>query len=211
MTRSSARHLLPLFIACVSLSGCAENIGEVTLDAENETNDEDGDDDDKKEGKVRHSSSDGVTMTLVDSTDEEAWVYLDLDAADEGEASGELDEDESGWDLGLRRFEIKLNGGISGDEEVELGYSENADFDALSEPPQDLVWITDGDTVDEDGQAVLAFDDWYDYNVMTHTLAPKARVYFVRTSNAQLFKLAIVDYYSTAGSPGHLAFKWAPI
>ncbi len=207
MTRSSGIRLLPFALTFASLLACAEDIGADTQDQEEESAESAAEDD----GLITHADENGVTMTVVDSTDEEAWVYLDLDAAAGGATSGELEEGDKGWDLGVRRFEVMLNGGVSGDANVEVAYSEGVAFEAVSELPQGLTWVRDGDALDEEGQPVLAFGDWYDYDVMTHTLSPKERTYFVRTSDDAIYKLALVDYYSDAGSPGFLSFQWTSL
>ncbi len=209
MTKPSPpRTILPIVLTFASVLACAEDIGADTQEMEEES----AESADEEDNLITHDVADGVTRTVVDSTDEEAWIYLDLDdAAAAGEGSGELDEGESGWDLGLRRFEIKLNGGSSGDASVEVAYSDSVAFGSVKELPQGLTWIQDGDALDEEGQPILAFGDWYDYDVMTHTLSPKERTYFIRTTDDAIYKLGLLDYYSDAGSPGFLSFQWSAL
>ena len=205
MRRHRTIHIAALLLACANPLACAEDLSEVSEGGEG------GETGDSEDGKILHSAADGATMSVVDSTDEELWVYLDLDVAAAGGPSGELEEGEEGWDFGLRRFEIKLNGGVHGDAAVAIGYREGLGFEGVDAPPQDLAWISDGETEDEEGEPVLALGDWYDYDVMNHTLSPKDRTYFVRTSEAAIYKFRIVDYYSEAGSPGHIGLLWAPL
>jgi hypothetical protein len=182
--------------------GCADAIG---FDDEglDETTTEDDDtgtgDDTGGEGKVEHEElGGGVRRTTLDASDESAWVYLDLDTGDEAIEGG------TGWDLSVRRFDILLAGGTSGDAGVEVAILEGAQFESLAEAPTDAVWITDQDPD-------LAMFDWYDYDMVTHLLSAKDRVYLIRSSEDAVFKLQIVDYYSSAGSSGFLQFYWAPL
>jgi hypothetical protein len=225
--------LLPLTATLVVfMPACVEDLGfdDETLDAgdhdgDDETPDggddaDDGDSGDadgetEETGETGETGDDrfehqalggGVVRTIVDATDEASFVYLDLDAQ-----FGTATPD-PGWDLGFSRFNIIVNGGISGDAGVEVALVDGADFEQLSEVPVDAVWITDApDGDDEDTDPDLAFADWYDYDFMTHVLTPKDRVYLVRTDEGALFKLQIANYYSEAGSSGHLTFYWAPL
>jgi hypothetical protein len=195
--------------------GCAESIGfdDTPADEEAEEAEGDGDGDATGDGdgdedeRVEHDElGGGVVRTTVDASDEQAWVYLDLDS------KAALAEGVVGWDLGFRRFEIILNGGINGDEGVELAFIDGVDFETLTELPDDLTWITDAaDGDDENMDPDLAFFDWYDYDIATHVLTPKDRVYLVRSSDGALFKLQIANYYSEAGSSGFMQFYWAAI
>lgn len=185
---------------------CADTIGfdDEGLD-EADTNE--ADDDTGEAGKVdTEELGGGVLRSIVDASDESAWVYLDLDGA------AELAEGEAGWDLGFQRFDIILDGGISGDAGVEIAILEGVAFESLTEAPADTVFITDAVDGDDEGEDPdLGFFEWYDYDVATHTLSAKDRVYLVRSSAGALFKLQLADYYSTAGSSGFPTFYWAPL
>jgi hypothetical protein len=52
-------------------------------------------------------------------------------------------------------------------------------------------------------------DPWYAYDVVTHVLSPKARVFVLRTSAGGFVKLAIDDYYDGAGGSGHPTLRYA--
>ncbi len=215
MHRSSASPLPALLALTLASFGCAESIGfddAGLAEAEEEGDDDDdgaeanGDGDPGEAGPVEHSElGGGVTLTVVDATDAEAWVYLDLDTR-------AAPEPDPGWELGFRRFEIIVNGGISGAEGVEVAILDGAEFEALSAAPDDAVWISDApDGDDEDEDPDLAFVDWYDYDIATHVLTPKDRVYLVRGTEGVIFKLQISSYYSEAGSSGYLQFAWAAL
>jgi hypothetical protein len=199
--------LSPLLLALsLALAGCAEDIG---FDDQGD----DGSDDQGDEGNepadeafVHEELGGGVVRTTADASDEAKMVYLDLD----GQAA--VAEGEDGWDLGFRRYEVILAGGISGDAGVEVAIVEGTAFEQLTAVPEDAQWRTDAaDGEDEDTDPDLAFIDWYDYDFMTHLLSPKDRVYLVRSSDGAVFKLQIADYYSETGTAGFVQFYWAPL
>jgi hypothetical protein len=138
----------------------------------------------------------------VDATDREAWVHLDLDA---GETVAAADP----WDLRVRRFEVHLNGGVHGDGGVEATFTEGLAFDEATAAPE-AGWATDAPDADEDGLPEAVFDEWYDYDVETHVLTPKARTYFVRSTEGDVYRLVFLSYYDDAGTPGvlHLRLGW---
>ncbi|MEO1369171.1 MAG: HmuY family protein, partial [Acidobacteriota bacterium] len=59
-----------------------------------------------------------IQTLTVDATDREAFVYVDLDTATVLDASA---ADGTDWDLAIRRFEIRTNGGTSGAGTVASG------------------------------------------------------------------------------------------
>jgi hypothetical protein len=57
-----------------------------------------------------------------------------------------------------------------------------------------------------------AFDNWFDYNPVDHTLTPVAdRVYVVRTPEGNHCKVELLSYYDGAGTPGIVSFRWATL
>ena len=224
-THPSLSTLVPRLGLCAALaavSACTEDLDfdddTAADDEHDDAHDDDDDDEDDESGetdepgdsgdeRVEHEPlGGGVVRTTVDASDEAETVYLDLDTQ-LGMASPD-----AGWDLGFRRFDIVVDGGISGDAGVEVAIVDAAAFEELTEVPDDAAWLTDAaDGDDEDEDPDLAFGDWYDYDFTTHVLTPKDRVYLVRTSEGAVFKLQIADYYSEAGSSGFLKFYWAPL
>lgn len=192
--------VFPLLLA-LALSGCAEDIGfDDERDPEQDSNG------DTNELIVHEQLGGGVTRSTVDATDEAQIVQLDLDR------TATVGEGEAGWDLGFRRYDVMLAGGISGDSGVEAAIVEGVEFEQLTAVPDDVTWRTDtADGDDEDMDPDLVFIDWYDYDFMTHLLTPKHRVYLIRSSEGAVFKLQIADYYSDAGTSGFVEFYWAPL
>ena len=136
---------------------------------------------------------------VVDATDEDLWIDFDLDA-------GQL-TDTPTWDLGFQRFNIRLNGGVSGDAGVQVAIVDTP-FDATTTVPEDG-WVTDLPDDDDDGVPEYAFEAWYLYDPATHTLTPDALVYLVQTTDSAIFKVEILDYYDDAGTPAMVRFRWA--
>ena len=53
-------------------------------------------------------------------------------------------------------------------------------------------------------------DNWYDYDMSTHVLTPKDRVYLIQEVDAELtWKLQITTYYSADGDLHNPTFRWA--
>lgn len=133
-------------------------------------------------------------LTRVDAVDHAAWIHVDLDTG------LEVDGSDARWDLRLRRFEIELNGGISGSTGVEVALVEGATLERVTTEP------TEGYVTDTSD--ARAFDTWYGYDEMTHILTPAARVYVVRTNGGATVPMQMVGYYNGAGTSGNPSFRW---
>lgn len=180
-------------------------------------------------GRVRHVElGGGARETLVDARSTSVWVAIDLDAA-----GRELDVDvlaDTRWDVALQRYHFRTNGGAGGPAEVRVTALDDVRFDDVvrgpragdGDPHDALGWRRDeppresdipGEVPMGDGVPWTVIsneeDPWYLYDGATHALTPKARVYFVESTEGRLFALEVVDYYSpTTGSAGHPAFRW---
>lgn len=141
-------------------------------------------------------AGDGTTLVTVDATDSEEWVHFAFATATE--VGGQ-----EAWTLALRRFTVKVDGGVSGDGGVEVATLDGQDFDTLTVAPA-AGYATD--TAD-----ALVFDTWYDYDENTHALTAADRVFVVREADGDHFKVAFLDYYDEAGNSGHPRFRWAAV
>ena len=138
---------------------------------------------------------------VVDATSYEAWASIELDGIPH------VSETE-GWDLRVKRFEIELNGGVSGSEDVEVAFVAGSTLEELTETPA-APFVTDQpDGDDEDDLPDRAFDSWYDYDSDTHVLTPVPGVWIVRTSEGAYTALAIEDYYDDVGTSGVMTWSW---
>lgn len=159
-------------------------------------------------GNFSHDSTGSSIESLVDAADTESWQYLDLD-------TGVSTDDPAEWDLAFRRFFVRVNGGVTGNAGV-LAHVAMTPYESLAQAP-DSGWSSgepDG-SGDEDDEPDNVFnngtDDWYDYDVDSHSLTAKPRAYALRSSTGRYFRLQFVDYYDAAGSPAQVAFRWSDI
>ncbi|PID38356.1 MAG: hypothetical protein CSA24_00180 [Deltaproteobacteria bacterium] len=157
-------------------------------------------------------NGDGTFTTHVNATSDERWVYLDLATGREVEVADP--QASPAWDLGFQRFQIKSNGGISGEGDVAVAILRDQAFDTLKEAPKDgyVVDAVDSDDVGvTDDLAFLIDGAWYSYDVKTHTLTARKTVYVVRTQAGRYVKIQLLAYYDDVGTSGHLRFRWAEL
>lgn len=160
--------------------------------------------------RIEHESQgEGITLTQVDSSDAEIWVYIDLDTGDEVDVEDPLSS--SAWDIRFQRYNIVTNGGISGNGRVEGVVLVGEEFDALQTSPSDGFVPDQADGPDEDVDPDYLFAKWFSYDTTTHVLTPADHVYVVRTVEGAYFKIQIVDYYDEAGTSGYPTFVWGEV
>lgn len=166
-----------------------------------------------RSGSFRNSATrDDGLLTVADASSETEWRQFDLD-------SGRESSDEQDWDLAFSRFRIRLNGGLSGPAAVQVAALVDQSFAELTRAPEQGYSREQPDSTGEEGDADSEPDnpfnagaqDWYDYNVMTHELAPKPITYVVLSSAARYYKLRIESYYDKSGTPGAMKFEWAEL
>jgi HmuY protein len=188
------------------LVGCAANIApKADTQTDPATTDE--------SGRITSKQlADGVTESLVDATDDSAWQRFDLDYAREVRDAN----DDSDWDLAFNRFHIRSNGGASDKGGVELAQLPGQAFATLLQAPSAGFQQDQPDgPADDDDEPDNVFNngdrDWYDYNLMNHTLSPADISYVVHSTDDRYFKLRIESYYDAAGTPAWLRFPWAEL
>lgn len=198
-TTITPRHLLPLL--CGLAMACAGDLDdELGSDAVEPP----------AEGRVGpHTTSeprDGAGQrTVIDATDEEAWVYFDLETGTELEVDDPMTDPD--WDLAFKRFHVASNGGVSGSAGSEVAVLE-ATFDEVTEVPADGFRVDEADGDDDNDDPDYVFADWYDYDFMTHVLTPKALTYVVLTGSGNAFKIAFEGYYDDAGTSATPTLAW---
>lgn len=152
-------------------------------------------------------NGDGTFTTIVDATAVSAWTYLDFETKAQATETGP-------WDLRWQRFHISTNGGVSGTGGVEIAALAGTAFADVTTAPS-TGWFADApDGEDSNLDPDYAFEQgegWYDYNPTTHVLTPKPIVWIVRTDGGGTIKLELQRYYDTAGTPGWMTFRWAPL
>lgn len=164
----------------------------------------------------------GVFESRLDATESGAWVYMNLrDGGQQVEVSNPLSE--LGWDIGLRRSNIRLNGGASGSGQGAISPMAEP-FDSVSQAPE-LGWYTDEASSSDqpDGSPVVsdgvdfaftratdgAENGWFIYNAQFHTLSPSPLVWALRSADgASYFLIEILDYYDEAGTSAVWRMRW---
>ena len=193
--------LLSQFIACneSNLTDTGEEL-QLELPAEKEEEEE------EVEEEVEEEFLIDADVT-IDATDSTVWIYFDLSSGTIVEP--ETPEDSTEWDLKFQRYEIGVNGGVSGTAGVMVAYEEGTydSFDDITTIPE-LSWNTDLEDSDDDGKPEYAFESWFDYDISTHVLTPKNIVYFIETSE-HTYKFRIVDYYGPNSASGYMSFDFS--
>jgi hypothetical protein len=153
---------------------------------------------------------DGTFVTTVDASNSETWIGLDLDHRLEANAA----EDKQ-WDMAFQRFHIRVRGGASGTGEVAVAVLSDVAFAQVSHAPADGYSTDAADGVDSNSELDTVFETaaegWYSYNVGTHRLTPRDRVYVIRTDEGAFFKVQFLDYYDAAGNPAILQVHWGSV
>lgn len=183
------------------LVGCAADLSD-------ELADDDGGGDDGG-AQIEHVVENGVVRTIVDATAEDRWVWLDLESRAQLDVADPASSD--AWDLGFARYNIAIDGGVSGPGGMEAVVLEGVTLDDVDEVPGGP-WIADlADSEDHGDDPDYVLAGWYDYDFATHVLSPKAIVYVVRSVEGNAFAIEVVGYYDDAGASGWLELRWKAI
>lgn len=158
-------------------------------------------------------------LTVADATSETDWLYIDLAA---GGVAVDADAKPLGWDIGLRRSNLRLNGGASGSgmgAAFPVAATSLESFEAPAAPewmmdrPSD--GSDDGSPVDDDGidfaltrENPLSPTGWFAYDAATHVLTPAEIVWLIRGADGALYALQIVDWYDASGTAGVWRMRW---
>jgi len=169
--------------------GCSESIDSTGQDGDNSC----------PQADITENAN-GIRSLTVNAMDYTTWVKLHLDDG--------ITDDENDWDIALRRFALRVNGGGSGTGYGLAQWVEGSDLSNSSAAPSEA-WSTDGTDSSE-----IVFSDWFNYNGMTHALTPKDRTYFVRGHDGmRYYALTILDYYSDppAADSGCVTLSWKAV
>ncbi|MCG9134175.1 HmuY family protein [Candidatus Poribacteria bacterium] len=126
----------------------------------------------------------------VDATDRENWAYINFT---EGKTVDIADPATSmAWDLGFKRTEVIVNGGVSGPGKTGALALEDISFEDVLEAPE-------GDYV-SDTEQIATFargDGWYTYTgPPNHWVLPNPRVYIVRIPADPTAESEDIYYYA---------------
>lgn len=188
---------------CLVVSGCEGNLGDQLRNQDPQVMA-------GQSGRITNIiEAGGAVVSQINASDSMSWVYVQLSSGKE--VMPQDPQNSTDWDLALQRFQIKVNGGISGKGGVEVALVTGITFPALATAPQSGYVTDKQDSADEDSDPDYAFvqqGTWYNYTAMTHLLTPKDQVYVVRATTGAHYKLQMSGYYDQAGSSGYPAFRW---
>ncbi|MFK7931396.1 MAG: HmuY family protein [Myxococcota bacterium] len=196
-------------LACISGGACVEDLSPTPDDSDTEDTDADTDTDTDtdtvEDGNLvlEGPGPDGEVHADIDSTDGAGWVYLDMATPEETDENGL-------WSLKFQRYTLAVNGGVSGDADVQAVFVEGLAYDDAKVAP-DTGWNADRPDEDEDGTPEYVMGEWYDYDPSTHVLSPKPGTWFVRGVGGQTYAVEVLDYYSDAGDSGHPSLRYRPV
>jgi hypothetical protein len=182
-------------------------------------------------GRAQFTASGSGYTVAVDASDEDAWVHLDL-VNHTQVAPSNPGNDPLGWDIAVKRSDLKLNGGVSGSGSVLLHDGLRDDWTARVQAPA----VTDS-SYHSDTEGALAFvsypaaersgdaacggingdHGWYYYSGFCndgngmHYISPREVVYVLRGRDGQYWKLRLLGYYDSAGSSAHPSLEYAPV
>jgi hypothetical protein len=134
------------------------------------------------------------TVTL----DASSLVSLDLNTGSTAPAAGE-------WDLSLEGFTLRLNSGVSGPGATGATPSPDP-FAAVTTA------AVDSRAYQSDGFAgVFGSHPWYKYNLTGENIIhPTFDVYLVKRGS-DVYKVQLTDYYSSAGAPRNISFRYTKL
>ena len=138
----------------------------------------------------------GPTQTIT--LDASTLAQVDLNTAS-------TTPDDGTWDLSLEGFTLRTNSGVSGSGAV-----------GATPSPEPFAAVTtaavDSRAYQVDGFAgVFASHPWYKYNLTGENIIhPTFDVYLVKRG-ADVYKVQLIDYYSAAGEPRHISFRYAKL
>jgi hypothetical protein len=134
------------------------------------------------------------TVTL----DASSLAGLDLNTGSTAPAEGE-------WDLSLEGFTLKLNSGVSGSGAAGATPSPEPFAAVTTAAVDSRAYQTDGFA------GVFGSHPWYRYNLTGENIIhPTFDVYLVKRG-AEVYKVQLIDYYSPAGAPRNISFRYAAL
>ena len=181
-------------------------------------------------GAVTNQADGDAMLTTVDASaggiDMEAtspFVYLDLTGSEATavDINDVQSFSDATWDIALKRYVIRANGGDSGPGGVEVAAIQGDDLSAVTATPDQSRFGSDSWTGadcsyqhDGIGGPLTRFSDWFTVDPSMGTLTPNPLVYVVKTHTGTLVKIDIQTYYGDAGDPTKAAvvqLRWQPL
>ena len=152
------------------------------------------------------STVDGTAGGYANSVDN-PWVYVKF--TPEGLERVSIDDetalDSMEWDMAVKRFMIRLNGGTSGGSCVASASLLEADYSTVTEVPEGLVFVEDNfyssnncmiinDSSGLPGSPQLALAPWWSYDgCVKTTMVPN----IIQLADGSVVKMVVEEYYSS--------------
>ena len=146
---------------------------------------------------------DGSAVALIDATNKSSLVFFDIDEGREMKTDEAFDT--NAWDLAFQRYTVTMNGGGGNPTgQVRVAVLKNQGWDSLTAAP------AEGYQQDASEPVFSGVEGgWYFYDLSVHRLSPREELlYVVRSSSGQFFKLRMLSYYDSAGTPARLSFRY---
>lgn len=194
-------------------------------------------DDKTSKGDVTTAADGADFLTSVDASaggygneTKHAWTYVRFTA--EGAEKVEIDDETAleslDWDMALRRFIIRLNGGDSGPGCVGAASFRNQTYEELTEIPEGVTYaedefytddctiVNDSSGLENSPQVVMA--PWWEYSTCVETTGTP---FLIQSGSGDVLKFVVESYYegegqeacNSQGSPttegGYYQLRWA--
>ncbi|XXF75377.1 HmuY family protein [Myxococcaceae bacterium GXIMD 01537] len=140
----------------------------------------------------------GTGELQVDASASDAWVYVQV-----GKGIVQVAEPANSqeWDLAFKRTQVRTNGGASGPGLGGALITAHTDVAAVQHAPTvgyepDALIPVQGPPGSGSAPGNPVLNNWFDYDMTTHAVTPKARVFIVRTARGEYARLRITTYAS---------------
>ena len=170
-------------------------------------------------GAVMVTTTAGVTFGTIDATAgglaaaaDNPYIYVDLVNGTKVAVSDLDARTSTTWDVALKRASLRINGGDSGAGKRQLAVVQATTLDAVTAGPA-TGYVTDDFATDDCmlqalpvGEPLSAFGEWYDYDINTHVVTPKAQVYVIERNDGTRTAFRVIEYYGDTAMPTRGAF-----
>ncbi|MDZ4728201.1 MAG: HmuY family protein [Leptospira sp.] len=159
---------------------------------------------------VETKAEGSLYSTTVNASSTSAWMYVSL------KEGGKKASSDIQWDIRFKRFVIGTNSGTSGSGNGGSCDTTKSSVTDASINASTCTLVIDSvqSQTGEGGfgsaseSASPSMFTWYSYDGTSHLLSSKRLVYIVRGSDGTLYRLQMLDYYSSAGTSGYMKFYW---
>lgn len=152
----------------------------------------------------------------LDATSYTEWVYVSLSTGQIVEVTDPAND--MNWDLGFHRWDVKTNGGLSGNGQGAALKLNETQLEQVTIAPEsgyatDIMMqinMTGMPPVLEDHPANSELAQWMDLDMSTMppTYTMSDKVFIVKTADGNFAKLKFTDYMNDTGVRGHITFEY---